>query len=191
MRNTRHGMAVGVASALMALVGVGPASAATWDPPNTTLTAHGILTIDLIPSNSSVTCTYHSGVRSAGGVDAFTTLPSTSTPAGPSFSGCTTNVPPANVVFVVSSSPWTLTATNTTAVDVTNGNFVITLAAPFLGHCTITTSSMSVGATWSNATRSLTPSTQTFPISESGFICPGDTSARWTGSVTIQGGSIT
>jgi hypothetical protein len=181
------GTVVAAASMLMA-IGAGSASAASWDPPNTTLAATGTLILDA--GITSVTCTYHSGVRSAGGADAFTTTPTGSTPAPPTFDHCTgAGIPGLTVTSVVADAPWTFTATSTTAIDVTNGNATITVDS-FLGDCKITASAVSLAATWSNASHTATPGTGTFPITETGA-CPGDTTARMTGSVVVSGASIT
>jgi hypothetical protein len=182
----KFGTAVAAASMLMALVGVGSASAANWDPANTTLTAHGTLVLHAA-SGLSVTCTYHSGVRSAGGADAFTTATGGTTPAPPTFSGCTSSL---GTPTVTADQPWTVTATSTTAVDVT-GNATITVHIPPFPDCKITATDVSLASTWSNATSTVTPGTGSFPISEVGALCPGDTSATMTGSVVVTGASIT
>jgi hypothetical protein len=184
----KFGTVVAAASMLMA-IGAGSASAANWDPANTTLTAHGTLTLTSRPSGSTVTCTYHSGVRSAGGTDAFTTETSGTTPAAPTFSNCTTTVPFASVTSVVGLSAWTITATSTTAVDVT-GNARITLSALGLS-CTITATDVSIGATWNNTSTTIVPSDTLFPIDLTGSVCPSDTQGTMTGTVTVPGASIT
>jgi hypothetical protein len=175
------------AVSMLALVGAGSASAANFDPANTTLTAHGTLTLDVIPSGVSMTCTFHSGVRSAGGADAFTTETGGTVPAPPTFSGCSSST--FAITSVRADVPWTLTATSTTAVDVTNLNYTITF--DFVGDCTITASAVSLGWTWTQASNTLTPGATNIPITETGAGCPGDTSMRFTGSVVIPGLTIT
>lgn len=183
------GTAVAAASLFMAMTGAGSASAANWDPANTTLTAHGTLTLD--QGTGSVTCTYHSSVRSTGNDVAFTAN-SAGAAAPPTFSSCSTNLGAS--AHVTSSSAWNITANSTTTATVSNGNAVITLTAFGADICTITASGVTVDATWSNATSTLTPSAQTFNVTQSGSVCPGGTgvkSARMTGSVSVPGASIT
>jgi hypothetical protein len=188
----RFGTAVAAASLLMAVTGAGSASAANWDPANTTRTAHGTLTLD--ENGQGVTCTYHSGVRSAGGADAFTTTPAGTTPAPPTFSNCSTTIP-GSTATVTSSAAWTFTATSTTSVDVTNGNAVITIRVFGVDVCTITAANASVpNNTWSNATSTLTPSASTFSVTNDRAACPGGVGAfqaRMTGSVAAPGVTIT
>jgi hypothetical protein len=180
------GTAVAAASALLALFGAGSASAANWDPPNTTLTAHGNLTLDTSAGN--VTCTYHSGVRSAGGADAFTTETGGTAAAPPTFSNCDSSI--GTVVSVTSPIPWTITATTTTAVDVTgSANIVISVLGV---QCTIAAHDVTVPATWNNTAKTITPSTQSFPTTTSGSIfCPNVTSGTMTGTVTVPGANLT
>jgi hypothetical protein len=178
-----------VVALLVAVVGAGSASAANWDPANTTLTAHATLTLRFDPSGVTLTCTYHSGLRSAGGADAFTTETGGTTPAPPTFSGCTNSIGWA--MTVTTASAWTLTATSTTAVDVTNANVTITISPGPPFDCHVTMTGASIGATWNNATSTLTPGSSPIPISESGLSCPGDTSLTFSGSVVVPGASIT
>jgi hypothetical protein len=185
----KHGTAVAAASALMALFGAGSASAANFDPPNTTLTAHGSLTLTSNPSGSTVSCTYHSGVRSAGGSDAFTTATGGTTPAAPTFSNCSTSVAFASVSSVTGLTAWTMTATSTTAIDVT-GNARINLTS-FLGSCTITATHVLNAAAWNNTSKVLTPGSAPFPIDLSGPVCPSDTTGTMSGSVTVPGATVT
>lgn len=183
----RPGPVLMAAVMLVVMLGAGSASAANWDPANTTLAAHGTLTLDLSPSGVTMTCTFHSGVRSAGGADAFTAETGGTTPAPPTFSNCTSSV--LGAVAVVVDAPWTFTATSTTAVDLTNGNFTMTSSA--FGDCKIAASGVSFAWTWNNATHMITPGATSFPISESGAFCLGDTTMRITGVVNIPGVSIT
>jgi hypothetical protein len=187
----RFGTAVGAAALLAALGGVSSASAANWDPANTTVTAHGTLT--LTSAGSTVTCTYHSGVRSAGGTDAFTTETGGVAGAPPTFSGCTSSLPITPDVHA--SAPWTLTATSTTSVDVTNGNAVITGTAFGVVVCTITASGVSVANnTWNNATHTLTANSGApFNVTWAGPVCPvsGVQSGTMSGSVVAPLASIT
>jgi hypothetical protein len=185
-RMKRLGLAV-AASMLAALVGAGSASAANWDPPNTTLTAHGTLTLDLAPSGVSVNCTYHSGIRSAGGADALTTLTGGTIPAPPTFYHCVQSLP--GTVSVVIDAPWTLTATSTTALDLTNGNITMTLN--IFGDCAISASGVSLPWLWTNATSTITLSATSFPVTETGAFCPDDSTMTITGSIVVSGASIT
>jgi hypothetical protein len=181
------GTAVAAASAMMALFGAGSASAANWDPPNTTLTAHGTLSLTAAPFAATVSCTYHSGVRSAGGADAFTTETNGTVAAPPTFSGCTSTF--GTVESVVAHQPWTITATSTTAVNVTNGNATIVLSV--LGiTCTITAENVSVGATWNNTTKTLSPASTPFSVTKTAA-CPHITTGSMTGSVTVPGANLT
>jgi hypothetical protein len=188
------GLAAVAAATMMAMAWAGSASAANWDPANTTLTAHGTLGLDLSPSGVSLTCTFHSGVRSTGN-DLAVTTNAAGDPAGPTFSACTTSLP--SVAVGIAATPgtagaWNLTATSTTAVDVTNENFTITVTSGGVAVCTVSLMNVSVaGNTWSNATSTLTPTATSFPIVETGVLCPGDTTARFTGSIAIPGASIT
>jgi hypothetical protein len=180
------GTAVAAASAMMALFGAGSASAANWDPPNTTLTAHGTLTLDTIAG--TVACTYHSGVRSAGGADAFTTEPNSAIPAPPTFSNCTSTI--GTVESVTSPIAWTITATNTTAVHVT-GSAAVTIGV-FGITCTVTANDVSVPSTWNNVAKTITPGATSFPTTtDGGFLCPSVTSGRMTGTVTVPGANLT
>jgi hypothetical protein len=188
------GAAVAAASMVMVL-GAGSASAANWDPANTTLTAHGTLTLKALPSGGTVTCTYHSGVRSTGNDIAFTTETGGVAAAPPTFSNCTTTIVGVTLITTTADQAWALTATSTTTVDVSNGNATLTLFAGTppnqVDVCTIKAASVSLDAAWNPANTSLTPNDATFTISETGAACPGDTSGTMTGSVTVPGLSIT
>jgi hypothetical protein len=177
------GTAALAASAMMALFGAGSASAANWDPANQTLHAHGNLTLDT--SIASVSCTYNSGVRSAGGADAFTTATTGTTAAPPVFSNCTSTL--GTVESVTSPAAWTITATSTTALDVTGGAVIVLNA---FGTCTITANDVNVPATWNNTTKTVTPGANSFPVTTSG-VCLGVNSATITGSVTVPGANLT
>lgn len=188
------GTAAAAASMLLAL-GVGSASAANFDPPNTNIPAHGVLTLDGIPSGAQVHCTFTGTIRSAGG-DHASTVNSSGDPAGPTFDNCVATVPGLGNVAATAvatsgtAGAWTMTATSTTTVDVT-GNATISIGG---GLCTISAMNAAVpNNTWNQATHTLTANgASTFPIVSSGSIlCPTDTTARMTGSVTVPLGTIT
>jgi hypothetical protein len=187
----KFGTAVAAAS-LLAMVGAGSASAANWSPANSTKTAHGSLTLTARPTGGSVTCTYHSGVRSTGTDAAFTTTPTGTVAAPPTFSGCTSTIAGVSHVTAVADAAWTLTATSTTSVDVI-GNATVTLFATtpaLVDVCTITATNANVPTTFANATGIITPLDTLFPITETGIACPGDTQGTMTGSVTESGLTI-
>jgi hypothetical protein len=191
MRMTKKfGSAVAAGLMLVAMVGASSASAANWDPANTTLTAHGTLTLDA--GALSVTCTYNSGAFTTGNDVLFTTAAGSDTAGPPIFSACAANngAPATAVATAGHAGAWSLTATSTTLVDVTNGNATINVAS---GACIITAMSVALpGNTWNNATATLTPNgALTIPISESGPSCTGATTANMTGDVKITGASIT
>ena len=187
-RMRRLGTAIAVAGALTTVHGAGSASAANWDPANVTLTAHGTLTLDLNPLGASLTCTYHAGVRSAGGADAFTTAAGGTTPVGPTYSNCTSSLPLG--ALTITTSAWTLTATSTTAVDVRNPIPTIAFDTAF-GQCTITPDNVSLPMTWSNVTHALTAGATVAPVTSAGAPCPDITTVGITGSIVIPGASTT
>jgi hypothetical protein len=180
------GTAIVAVSALTGLFGTGSASAANWDPPNTTLTAHGNLTIDWNVGN--VACTYHSGLRSAGGADAFTTETNGTVPAPPTFSNCTSSL--GTIVSVTNPAAWTLTATTTTAVDMTFG---LSIVMSVLGiNCTIAAHDVTIPMTWNNVAKTITPGATSYPTTTTGgAFCPSITSSRLTGTVIVPGLNLT
>jgi hypothetical protein len=180
------GTAIVAVSALTGLLGTGSASAANWDPPNTTLTAHGNLTFDT--STFSLSCTYHSGLRSAGGADAFTTETNGTVPAPPTFSNCTSTL--GTIVSVTNPAAWTLTATTTTAVDMT---FSLSIVMSVFGsNCTIGVHDVTLPMTWNNVAKAITPSATSFPTTTTGgALCSNVTSGSLTGTVTVPGLNLT
>jgi hypothetical protein len=186
----KFGTAVAAVS-LLAMVGAGSASAVNWSPANSTKTAHGSLTLIARPTGGSVTCTYHSGVRSTGNSVAFTTTPTGTVAAPPTISSCTSTNPGVSHVIATADGAWTLTATSTTSVDVI-GNATVTLFATtpaLVDVCTINVTA-NVPAAFNNVTSLLTPLDTLFPITETGPACPGDTQGTMTGSITMTGMSI-
>jgi hypothetical protein len=194
MRSMRmFGTAIAAASVL-AMVGAGSASAANWDPPITTLTAHGTLTWDF--GTSSVTCTFHSGVRSAGGDDAYTANAS-GDPAGPTFDNCS-----SNHLFEIDAAAtpgtagaWTLTPLSTSTMNVLNQNFTFTLTSGGFVFCQVSAMGVFLGGyPWSNATKTLTATTATFGTTSDGPGCIDGTGLKLTsltGSIVITGATIT
>lgn len=179
----KFGTAVAAASMAMALVGASSASAATWDPQNTVVHGHGVLTLN---AGASVTCTVTTNVKATG--DRATTTNAAGADAGPTFSGCTNSLG-LSPTTVTSSSAWVATATSTSSVDVTNGNAVINIG----GVCTVTASNVSVpNNAWSNATHTLTPNSGvSFPLTRSGFCLGVNATGTMSGSITFPAASIT
>jgi hypothetical protein len=191
MRNIKmFGLAVLAALGLTAMLGVGMASAANFDPANKTVHAHGTLTLTT-NVGSAVTCNFTTFLTSPGN-DHAVTVDATNMAAGPSFSGCTNTISSGLSTSVVATpgttGAWTLTATSTSTINVTNGGATINIG----GICTITAMGVSVpNNAWNETTHVLTPNNGvTFPISESGF-CDGATTGRMSGSVIATGATIT
>lgn len=187
----KFGTAVVAVLSLAAMVGASSASALTWSPLNTNSgPASGVLTLTT-NRGASVRCTYGSNAIARG--TAPQTLAQTSNSAGtvapPTWSSCSNSISPLVSTTVRSSSAWNLIATSTTTVDVTNGNAVISIG----GVCTITATAVTVrGNGWVNGppARLTANSAASFPISESGFLCDGGTTATMSGSVSISSGTI-
>lgn len=154
------------------------ASAANWDPANTNITGHGVLT--LTSGTATVTCTTHMTVSSTGN-DLATTV------GVPTFSACTDNIIHSSDTTVTSSAAWTATATTTTAVDVV-GNGVIKIGT----LCTITATAAVADNGWSNATHTLTANNMSsFDITRHGLCAGTQTTATMSGSVQFNAGTIT
>jgi hypothetical protein len=162
--------------AATAAFGATSASAANWDPVNTTVAGSGGLTLTT-NTLGSVTCTITINMRSTGNDVSTSTAP-------PVFDNCSSNI--ANPTTVSSTTNWTATATTTTAVDVT-GAATITIGG---GLCVITASAAVANNTWSNSTHALTANASaSFPITEHGF-CDGGTSGHMGGTVTFPSSAI-
>jgi hypothetical protein len=147
------------------LVGVSSASAANWDPPNTTLTATQVGTGVLTDNNgTTISC----GTGSAGLIASGDAAHTESHHNPVIFSSCSNSIglSPTNVT---TTGTWRFTATSTTSVDITATNPTgpnvadITIA----GFCTVSVPGpVHITGTWNNTTHQLTTnSANTFPIS--------------------------
>jgi hypothetical protein len=164
------------------LVGVSSASAATWDPSGTSLTATQVGTSTL-NAGASVSCATGDANLTASGD--LATLTGTTNPVR--WGSCTNSVSSLLSTSVATAGTWTFTATSTTSVDIDVVNAsgpvaTITIGSPPFG-CSITVPSPVhiSGNTWDNSTHRLTVNSgQSFAVNHSG-ICPGVNS---TGNMT-------
>jgi hypothetical protein len=164
-----YGSAALATLAVTAAFGATSASAANWDPANTTVAGSGNLTFRT-NSTLSATCTLTISLRSTGNDLSTSTTP-------PKFDNCSSNL--ANPTVFTSSTNWTATATSTTSVDLVEA-FTINIGG---GLCVITSSQAIAGNTWSNTVHTLTyNSAVSFPLTEHGF-CDGSTAGSWVGTI--------
>src|SRR5947209_4975052 len=184
------GIAGATALAFSAFVGVSSAAAVSWSPQNTVEQATAASNVVLTDNKgNTVTCTSltngsnNSYVKAPvnGNAAVAGTVNSSGSAAPPQFGGCSSNLGSASVS---ASGQWLFTATSTTSVDASNASSKAVIAG---GACTITISNASApGNSWSNSTHRLTlNSNDTFPISESGFLCDGATSAHESGTLQL------
>jgi hypothetical protein len=146
-------MALGV-MLVGSLVGVSSASAATWDPQNTTVTGTSTNTKLTDTNGNVVSCTSaDTSLRAVGDL-------STAQGASPvNFSTCTNSILPSATTTVTTAGTWTFTATNATTVDATAVNPSGPVATIHIGGiCTITVPSpVHIPANgWNNTTHQLT-----------------------------------
>lgn len=183
---------IAVAAATFAALAVGSASAnaATpqWNPQNTVEPATLATGTTLVVTDNvgnTITCSTATGNVKApvsGNAAVAGTVDANGNAAPPQISNCTNSVSPSSPTTVTASGQWLFTATSTSTVDASHA----TVKASIGSLCTITVSNATItGNAWSNTNHTLTSnSTQSVPISESGFFCDGATSG--TLKVTLQ-----
>jgi hypothetical protein len=178
MRSITTSAVIGLVGLLVALLPAG-ATAANWDPVNTVVDGQGTLTIGT-SSSLSIMCTATIRAKSTGG-DVLQTVNAAGTAAPPTFSDCTDTV--FGATTVTASTPWSATATSTTAVDLTNLNVDFNTLN---GSCTLSWDNVSLANNvWSNTGHTLTFNSSTsFPVTSSVF-CPSVSTMTISGTVNF------
>lgn len=176
-----YGLPAVGALVLAVTVGTASAAAANWDP-NTPVAGSGTLTYST-NTGASLSCTMTVRTTAAANSDLATTVNGAGAASGPVFENCTNNLV-VGTTDVDTVSAWRLTATSTTAVDLTIPSMTITIGD---GLCSIH-HGQDLGVannTWSNANHTLTfNSSVNIPIVETG-ICDGGSTGHWSGTVTF------
>ncbi len=183
--------------ALVASVGVSSASAANWDPVNTTLHGSqvGSGTLKTDPSGATVTCT--GGTTDLRAASATPSVASTITTTNPvQFSGCTSLGFSATVT---TAGTWNFTGASTTSVSATAvptavGGNVATISVPAVG-CTLTIGETTIAnKTWNNTAKTLaTNGASSFPITPSSEACGTllGTSGTLSATFNVPGANLT
>ncbi|RRO15140.1 hypothetical protein EIL87_17920 [Saccharopolyspora rhizosphaerae] len=187
--------AAGVALiAAFSLGGAAAAQAATaqavqWNPQNTVepiTLASGTQLVMRSNTGLEVRCSTVSGnvLAPTGGDPAVAgTVNSAGAPAAPTFTDCTNTLAPSATTTVTATGQWLSTATSTSSVDISQASATVNIS----GVCTVEVDNVTVrGNGWDNGTHQLTANSgESFPISESGFLCDGGTSATLSGTLQL------
>ncbi|WP_406688256.1 hypothetical protein REH65_16695 [Saccharopolyspora sp. ID03-671] len=194
MRPARSRTAIAALITVFTLGGAAAAQAATaqavqWNPQNTvepiTLAA-GTQLVMRSNTGVEVRCGTVSGnvLAPTGGNPAVAgTVDRAGAPAAPTITNCTNTLAPSAATTVTASGQWLATATGTSNVDISQASATVNIS----GVCSIRVDNVSVPANgWDNGTHQLTANSgASFPISESGLLCDGGTSATLSGTLQL------